>query len=275
MINWRSYKGKTVLVTGASTGIGKAMAEYLAAQKAIPILVARSKDKLDALAEKIQSNGGEAHVFAEDLSVPGSAEKLYNAVTEAGLSVDLLVNNAGYGRWGAFMEHEPADYTRMIQLNITTLTELCHLFLGDMLSSKSGGIINVASIASFGPVPYGNVYSSTKAYVLTFSEALSFEYKDKGVHVMALCPGATESEFMKVATEKSEEARKNADKISGSMIFQSSEEVAKECFDAFLRGEIYHITGMSNRVAMTATKFLPRSLALSVVGSLFKKVVKG
>jgi hypothetical protein len=203
-----TYKNKIALVTGASTGIGKAMAIGLAAQGAELILTARSQEQLDALAKEIQGGGGKAHVFIEDLAQPGSAERLHQQVIVAGHHVDLLINNAGYGRWGQFGEFQRDDYAAMIQLNITSLTDLCHLFMPAMVDRGEGGVINIGSSASFLPVPYATVYSSTKAYVLMLSEALRYEYAEHNVRVMASCPGATDSNFRNTASEKSSDRLK-------------------------------------------------------------------
>jgi len=154
-----SYKDKTALVTGASSGIGLAIANLLAKRGAHLILTARSTNKLNEVAKGIRDGGNRADVFPGDLSQTGAAEQLYKEVLAANLKVDLLVNNAGYGRWGDFTEFDRDDYAQMIQLNITTLTELCHLFIPDMVSRGSGGIINIGSIASFIPVPFASVYS--------------------------------------------------------------------------------------------------------------------
>ena len=159
------YKDKKVLITGASTGIGCALAEELNKRGAEVILTARSEDKLHALAEKIKASGGKAHVFPEDLSIQGSAEALYNKIKTQNLSVDILINNAGYGRWGELTSFERDDYAEMLQLNVVTLTDLCHLYLPDMVQQGGGGIINVGSMASLAPIPYASIYSSSKAYV--------------------------------------------------------------------------------------------------------------
>ncbi len=191
------------------------------------------------------------------------------------MKVDLLINNAGYGRWGEFSEYERSDYNKMIQLNISTLMELCHLYLPKMERRKSGGIINVASVAAFGPVPYGNVYSATKSFVLTFTEALNYEYRKKGIHIMTLCPGATESKFMEVATEKSSYVRENAQKKASSMNYLSSEVVAKDCLDSFLKKKTYRITGRNNRILYAASKLMSRKVLLNLNGKMFGKIVMG
>ena len=168
-----SYKGKLALVTGASTGIGYAIAKELAKRGANLIIsaTARSEDKLHKLSSEIKDIGSECHIFLEDLSRSNSGRSLYDQIKLQNLHVDLLVNNAGYGRWGTFHEVGMDDYADMIQLNITSLSELSHLFIPDMISKGEGGIINVGSVASLTPVPYSSVYAASKAYVLSLSEA--------------------------------------------------------------------------------------------------------
>ena len=148
-----TYENKIALITGASSGIGKAMAYDLADRGAEVILTARSLSQLEVLASQIKAKGGKAYVYPEDLAQPGSAKKLHYQIAEADLSVDLLINNAGYGRWGKFEDFTKDDYADMIQLNITSLTDLCHLFMPAMANKGEGGVINIGSSASFLPVP--------------------------------------------------------------------------------------------------------------------------
>ena len=166
-----NFSGKNVLITGASSGIGLAMAKDFANREANLILTARSEDKLMQLAKDLSGKGIKTHVFIEDISLPNSAQKLFNQVNAAELEVDVLVNNAGYGRWGNFDECPMEDYENMVHLNVTSLTELSYLFVDQMVKRGSGGIINVASTAAFFPIPYSAVYAATKAYVLSLSEA--------------------------------------------------------------------------------------------------------
>jgi short-subunit dehydrogenase len=259
----KSYEDKTVLVTGASSGIGLAMANSLARRGAHVILTARSTDKLNELAAEIKQTGVNANVFPGDLSEPGAAEQLHDEVTSAGLQVDLLINNAGYGRWGDFDEFERDDYGRMIQLNITSLTDLCHLFIPDMIARGGGGVINVGSVASFIPVPYAAVYSATKAYVLLFSDALRFEYAGRGVSIMTVCPGATDSNFRQVAAP-------NLSASTGSD-GDSSEDVAEESLDAYLQDQAYVITGKGNKKFALLPRLLSRERVLNMVGKNFGK----
>ena len=271
------YKDKFALVTGASTGIGYAIAKELANRGANLIIsaTARSEDKLQELSKEIKELGSDCHIFLEDLSKRDSGRSLYDQIKLKNLYVDLLVNNAGYGRWGTYHEVDMDDYADMIQLNITSLSELSHLFIPDMISKGEGGVINVGSVASLTPVPYSSVYAATKAYVLSLSEGLRYEYKDFNIRIMALLPGATISNFGQVATAKSDKLRERLNKRSKSAVgtvFQTSHEVAVECLDGFEKDKQFIIPGKSNRRTALITKFMPRTKVLSTVGSLFKKI---
>ncbi len=273
-----SYKGKLALVTGASTGIGYAIAKELARRGANLILsaTARSEDKLHELSSEIKDLGSECHIFLEDLSRLNSGRSLYDQIKLQNLHVDLLINNAGYGRWGAFHEVEMEDYADMIQLNITSLSELSHLFIPDMILEGEGGVINVGSVASLTPVPYSSVYAATKAYVLSLSEGLRYEYRNSNIRIMALLPGATVSNFGQVATAKSDKLRERLNKRSkrgaAGTVFQTSHEVAVECLDGFAKDKQFIIPGKGNRRTALITKFMPRTKVLNAVGSLFKKI---
>lgn len=191
---------KTALITGASTGIGVVFARQLAQRQMELILVARSRDKLEQLAAELEEQYGvKVTVIVQDLTVAGAGKLVYDTVNQKGINVDLLVNNAGFGGYGAFSEQDLARQLEMIQLNNLVLVELSHYFLRPMLAGAGGAIINVASIAGFQPLPYLSVYAATKAFVLSFSESLWAENKDKGVKILALCPGPTESNFFEVA----------------------------------------------------------------------------
>ena len=273
-----NFSGKNVLITGASSGIGLAMAKDFANREANLILTARSEDKLMQLAKDLSGKDIRTHVFIEDISLPNSAQKLFNQVNAAELEVDVLVNNAGYGRWGNFDECPMEDYENMVHLNVTSLTELSYLFVDQMVKRGSGGIINVASTAAFFPIPYSAVYAATKAYVLSLSEALNFEYSKKGVHVMAVCPGATESKFINVATENSERLKQrliNVDRVKNKLTtskIQTAEDCSKEALDAYLKGKIYVITGQNNRNLYTMSRFFSRKMSLNWSGKVFKKI---
>ena len=273
-----SYKGKLALVTGASTGIGYAIAKELAKRGANLVIsaTARSEEKLHELSSELKDLGSECHIFLEDLSRLNSGRSLYDQIKLQNLHVDLLINNAGYGRWGTFHEVEMDDYADMIQLNVTSLSELSHLFIPDMISKGEGGVINVGSVASLTPVPYSSVYAATKAYVLSLSEGLRYEYRNSNIRVMALLPGATVSNFGQVATAKSDKLRERLNKRSKSAttgaVFQTSHEVAVECLDGFTKDKQFIIPGKGNRRTALITKLMPRTKVLNTVGNLFKKI---
>jgi uncharacterized protein len=269
------YDGKKVLITGASAGIGYALSKELVKRGSEVIVTARRKDRLETLAQEIEKTGGKAHIFVEDLSMPESGKKLYDQIKSAGLNIDIIINNAGYGRFGELTSNGRDDYSKMLQLNVITLTDLCHLYIPDMITQGGGGIINVGSMASLSPIPYASVYSSSKAYVLMFSEAIRYEYQEKGIKVMALLPGGTESEFARVATEKSETLTKRYEKRVGTAAggtMQTSLEVAIECLDAFEKNKQYLICGSRNRFLYKLTRIMSRQRVLKMTGGIFKKI---
>lgn len=258
----KTYSGKTSLVTGASSGIGRALAESLAARGSNLILVARSRDKLEQVAAAVRaSKGVKVAVIAADLAKTGAPAQVFAEVGRQALQVDLLVNNAGFGKWGRFEDDDLPTYDEMINLNIRAVVELCRLFMPGMAARGDCGVLNIGSTASFIPVPWSAVYGATKAFVLSLSEALSYEYKDKGVQVTVLCPGNTESNFAAVAN-----AAANKDKDSGD----SPEMVANVGLDALLKGQISVVSGRNQMVA-----FLPRVLSrrrmLGFAGETWKK----
>ena len=213
---------KTALITGASTGIGVVFARQLAQRQMELILVARSRDKLEQLAAELgEQYGVKVTVIVQDLTVAGAGKLVYETVNQKGINVDLLVNNAGFGGYGAFSEQDLARQLEMIQLNNLVLVELTHYFLRPMLAGAGGAIINVASIAGFQPLPYLSVYAATKAFVLSFSESLWAENKDKGVEILALCPGPTESNFFEVARFPSAFMGKNGRLDSAEVVVSS------------------------------------------------------
>src|SRR5271170_547702 len=196
----------TALITGASSGLGEEFARQLAKSKYDLVLVARREDRLKAVADDAAKLGAaKVKVIAADLTGHESAAALHRQVTAEGLQIDYLVNNAGFGTRGRFDDLPFEREMDEIELNVTALVALTRLFLPPMVSRRSGTIINVSSVGGFTPVPFMATYGATKAFVLSFSEALAEELKDSGVTVMALCPGATRTEFQKVANV--EEAR--------------------------------------------------------------------
>ncbi|MBU6270030.1 MAG: SDR family oxidoreductase [Betaproteobacteria bacterium] len=189
--------GQTALITGASSGIGAAIAAELAARGTQLILVARSENALNQLADTLAARHGQRPVvIAADLAETGCGARLLQAVQARGLTVDILVNNAGFGTYGAFEALEPEIEQAQIAVNIAAVVDLCHAFIPGMLARGRGRVLNIASTAAFQPGPYLAVYAATKAFVLSFSEALWAEYRGRGVHVAALCPGAVDTGFI-------------------------------------------------------------------------------
>jgi uncharacterized protein len=260
---------KTALITGASSGIGAAFARELAARKTDLILVARSQDKLQQLASQLQEKFQiRTDTIVQDLIQPGAARSLYDAVEQKGWTVDLLINNAGFGDYGAFADRELQRQVDMIQLNITALVELTYLFLPQMKQRGAGGIINVSSIAGFQPLPYMSVYAATKAFVLNFSEALWAENKDSGVRILALCPGATESNFFKEAQFPSSFASKDKSGFTG---YTSAEEVVRDALKALEKSHSTIVTGgTANQLMVNLPRFFPRDWLVSTVEKQFK-----
>ena len=263
---------KTALVTGASSGIGETFARELANRNTNLVLIARSQDKLEQLASELTSKHQiKTEVIVQDLTEPGAGQVVFDRVQAKGLSIDLLINNAGFGDYGAFSDRDLSKHMAMVQLNITVLLELTGLFLPEMQELGSGGIINISSIAGFQPLPYMSVYAATKAFVLNFSEALWAENKDLGVHILAVCPGPTESEFFKRADFPNKFAKGNGN--SNSMA--SSEEVVKQALKAMDQKQSTLVTGgISNQLLVNVPRFVPRDFLVSAVEKQFKQSEK-
>jgi short-subunit dehydrogenase len=248
------FRGKTVLVTGASMGIGAAFARELSRIGATLVLVARSKDRLDELAKELES----AHVIAEDLSRPGAARRVFDSVTALGLDVDVLINNAGFGLYGPFAELSIEAQREAIDLNVSALVELTHVFL-PMLERRQGGVIQLASTGSFQPVPYLAVYAATKAFVLSFSEALWAEYRSRGVRVLALCPGATESAFFARSGEGAAFGKK-----------APAEDVVRLGLKAFRANRASVVHGTGNYLTVLISRIATREFTAKLSGRLMK-----
>ncbi len=256
---------KTALITGASFGIGETFARELASRQTNLVLVARSKDKLDQLAQQLgEKYQIQAEVIAKDLTEPGSTQAVFQEVTEKGITIDLLINNAGFGDYGLFVERDLQKQVKMIQLNITALVELSHLFLAPMKQRGSGSIINVASIAAYQPIPYMSIYAATKAFVLHFSEALWAENKEAGIHILALCPGPTESQFFEAAEFPSSMG-------GGKGKLVPAEEVVTDALEALEKNQSTLVTGgFGNHIIVNLSRFVPREVVVSLVEKQFK-----
>lgn len=250
---------KYALITGASTGLGKDFALTLAKKGYTPVLVARSADRLKALATEIKTKYGlQSVVIAQDLAKPKSAEAVYKAVKKLKISIHCLVNNAGFGINGEFHKNSFEKETGLIQLNVTTLAELCHLFLQDMVAAKDGYILNVASTAGFQPGPLMSSYYASKAYVLSFSEGLAEEMRDYGVTVTCVCPGPTQTEFFE---------RANMTKINlvkSSFLIMKSQDVVDIGLDALFGKKVVKITGFFNFLLAQSVRVSPRFLVRKI-----------
>jgi uncharacterized protein len=256
-----TYQGKRVLITGASSGIGECFAWAFAAQGADLILVARSEQKLQSLAAELsRQHAIHVSVIPIDLTQPRAAETLYQRTAAENLTVNVLVNNAGFASHGYFEQVDLKRQVDEITLNISAIVELTHWFLPGMLERDSGTIINVSSTAAFQPVPYMAVYAATKAFVLNFSQALSEENRSRGVHVMALCPGATETAFFETVGAQEASVGTRA----------TPEAVVKAALEALDQRRSFVIEGRMNNLLAVLPRFVPRPLAARIAGNAVK-----
>ncbi len=259
-----TFKSATVLITGASSGIGKAFAESLASKGANLILTARTESELVKLSQELTSlhTNININIIALDLSKIDSAKQLISRIDELNLTVDFLINNAGFGKWCKFSKETYATYESMLLLNINSLLELTYHYLPHLVEKNKGGVINVASIASFQPLPYQAVYAASKSFVLSFTEALYGELLDTNVHVMALCPGVTKSRFMAVA---------NAD--TTGMSASLPEDVVNTALKAYSKRRTYVIEGTANYFQSLIARFVTRKKVVKIVVDMFKNRV--
>jgi len=252
------------LITGASGGIGLELARIHAEKGGDLVLVARSKDKLGTLAAELSSaHGVQVTVLAEDLAHPGAAKRVFEATEAAGLSVDVLINNAGFGGHGRLFERELQADTDMIQVNITALTELTHFYARGMVARKNGKILNVSSTASFMPGPLQAVYYATKAYVTSFSQAIAEEMAEFNVTATALCPGAVATNFVAAGDLDGVDVWKNA---------KSARSVAECGYAAMEKGELVAFNeGALKFMLNWITPLLPRKTLLGISRKAMEK----
>src|SRR5690242_16053973 len=258
MTNW---KDKWALITGASAGIGWALAEQLAAGGAHLVLTARRRDRLEELATKLESaHGVRVECFAADLEQPDAPQQIFAFTEGKGITVELLINNAGFGAYGEFSKSDVSRQLGMVSVNCSAVVSLTHLYLPGMVERRHGDILILASTASFQPVPYISVYAATKAFDLFFAQALAEEVARFGVRVCALCPGSTETEFRDVAggDSWSERGTETADKV------------ARVGLEAMAAGKHYVISGFKNRLGVEAQRIAPRSVVASAAEKLFR-----
>lgn len=256
MEHWR---GKWALVTGASSGIGWALAEQLAAKGANLVLTARRVDRLARLANDVTARYKiQTQIFAADLTRPQAPGELFRFSEEKRLKIEILINNAGFGAYGEFRKIEAQRFLDMVQVNVASVVHLTHLFLPAMMERGSGYIMIVASTAAFQPVPYISTYAATKGFDLLFAEGLAEEVRRHGVRVCALCPGSTASEFNEVAGQP---------RLAGPQ--ESNEKVARVGLEALAAGKPRVISGARNWLSVEAQRLAPRRLVTRVAARMF------
>ncbi|HEX8180860.1 MAG TPA: SDR family oxidoreductase [Pyrinomonadaceae bacterium] len=258
---------KATLITGASSGIGEVFARRWAARGENVVLVARSGDRLNALCNELGRAHGniQAQSVALDLSEADAPERLLAETNARGLEIETLINNAGFGSMGEFAALDLARELNMIDLNIKALVALTHLYLAPMRERKRGTIINVASTAAFQPVPYMATYAATKAFVLSFSEALWEENRARGIKVLALCPGVTNTNFFDAA---------QMGQSPPLRITQTPEAVVETALRGLERGRSHIISGWLNYLQTEAERLLPRSVVTRIAGSAIRTSMK-
>ena len=259
------WRNKWALVTGASAGIGVALATELAAGGTHLVLTARRRDRLEALGQSLKkAHAIEAEVFAGDLAEPDAPQKIYAFAKQKGLAIELLVNNAGFGQYGEFSEVDTQRLLDMVQVNCSAVVHLTRLFLPDMMSRRRGDILILASTAAFQAVPYISTYAATKAFDLLFAEGLAEEMKPHGVRVCALCPGSTESEFHVVAGQEQFTSQNQ----------ESAEKVARTGLQALAAGKSYVISGLGNYLGAHSQRIVPRRIVTRIAANLFRPGTK-
>jgi len=251
------WHNQWAVVTGASSGIGQAIAEVLAAEGVNLVLTARRLDRLQTLATGLQV---QTHLFQADLTQPEAPRSIHAFTQEKGIHPALLVNNAGFGVFGEFREMDLDRHLEMVQVNCAAVVALTRLFLPGMVARRQGDILIVASTASFQAVPYQSTYAASKAFDLIFAEGIAEEVKRFGVRVCALCPGQTKSEFHAIANEP----------IPGAMSVHTAEQVARIGLNALASGRHYVIPGRSNRLGMELQRLAPRRLVTRISERLFR-----
>lgn len=255
MARTREFEGKWALVTGASAGIGVALARELARRGANLVLTARRLERLQALAEELAEQGSQVRVVPADLFDPAAPEQIYAATVGAGLEVEILINNAGLGQYGAFHQSPVEQELQQIRVNCEAAVRLARLFVPPMVERRRGWVLMLASTASFQPLPYFSTYAATKVFDRFFAEGLAAEVERYGVKVTALCPGPTESEFFDVA-------RAGIFKMRG---VQSAERVARKGVDALLRGQRTLLPSLDGKLIAWLVRFVPVRMVTRMV----------
>ena len=263
--------GRTALITGASSGIGEAFADVFAAEGFDLVITARREDRLRALAGRLEQRyGRRVHVITSDLAKRDAADRLCAELAARGIQIDALVNNAGYGVPGAYAASPWARHDEFLQVMVTAVSELTYRLLPGMVERGYGRIINVASLAGLVPPPAGHtLYGASKAFVIKFSEALAHEVRRAGVHVTAICPGFTLSEFHDVTGTREQMKR------LPPWMWMTAPEVARQGFDAVMAGTPVYINGRLNRAIAALVRYMPQGIVQSIgrrFGRAYRKV---
>jgi short-subunit dehydrogenase len=257
------WSGKWALVTGASAGIGTALAEELARGGTNLVLTARRRERLEELAQKlVAAHKIQTKIFVADLAEADAPEKIFQFTSEQGIEVELLINNAGFGAYGEFHTVEARRLLEMVQVNCSAVLHLTRLYLPEMVARRHGDVLILASTASFQSVPYISTYAATKAFDLLFAEGLAEEMKPYGIRVCALCPGSTESEFADVAGQ-THIAATRANR-------ETAEKVARTGLRALAAGKSYVISGLGNYLGVLGQRLVPRRFVARIAARMFR-----
>jgi hypothetical protein len=268
MISNEKTGNQTALVTGASSGIGLEFARIFAQHGYNLVLVTRNQTRLNEISKELVGNSRVAvTVIAKDLANPSAPNEIYEQLRSESMTIDVLVNCAGFGSLGLFFEEDLQSQLNMIQVNITAVTHLTHLFLKDMLNRGNGKILNVASTAAFQPGPLMAVYYATKAYVLSFSEAIANEVKGSGVTITTLCPGPTQTAFQA-------NAKMQKTKLFNNSLLRTvpAETVAKIGYEGLMRSKTIVVPGITNTLGVFAVRLMPRDWITAVTRQLHEPV---
>jgi short-subunit dehydrogenase len=259
-----SERRQTALITGASAGIGRELAQVFAEHGFNLVVVARRHQELETLAGSLRADqGAEVTVIASDLTAPQAPRNLFQAIQQRGIEVDILVNNAALNFHGDFKDIALENHLELVQLNISALTALTHWYVRLMVERGHGRILNVASISAFQPIPTVAVYAASKAYVLSFSEALAVELQGTGVTVTALCPGFTDTPMLHIAS-----ATTGQPAPVPSFVVSDAAQVARAGYEACMQGKTVHVSGFTNQLASLWMQHQPRWLGRTLGGLL-------
>ena len=257
------WSGKWALVTGASAGIGTALAEELARGGTNLVLTARRRERLEELAQKlVAAHKIQTKIFVADLAEADAPEKIFQFTKEQGIEVELLINNAGFGAYGEFRTVETRRLLEMVQVNCAAVVHLTRLYLPEMVARRHGDVLILASTAAFQSVPYISTYAATKAFDLLFAEGLAEEMKPYGIRICALCPGSTESEFADVAGQ-THIAATRANR-------ETAEKVARTGLRAIAAGKSYVISGLGNYLGVLGQRLVPRRFVAGIAARMFR-----